>query len=121
MDISVLFQLEVYGIWGESLNWFSKYLNDKEEYVAVKRETNGVSRSYNPEKLEVLAGVPTGSILGPLLFPVYKNDLAWTFPELALTLYADDTSILVSADNHHSLVTKCHDIMKIVYDWFEAN
>lgn len=122
LDISILLRkLEVYGIRGESLNWFRTYLNNREQYVTVTRDTNGESHCYNSEKLEVLSGVPTGSILGPLLFLVYINDLVWTFPELSLTLYADDTSILVSSDSHQSLMEMCHNIMTKVYDWFKAN
>lgn len=114
-------KLEIYGVHKNSLKWFTSYLTERYQYVTVTREEEGETRFYNSDRVEVLSGVPTGSILGPLLFLIYINDLVMTFPNLHLTLYADDTSILVSSENTPSLIEKCKQIMRDVYSWFDAN
>ena len=86
----LLLKLEAYGIRNEPLNWIKDFLNDRHQIVKV----NGIES----EKRKVLSGVPQGSVLGPILFVVYINDL----PEAVksrLFLFADDTKLLNKVEN----------------------
>ena len=81
----LLSKLEHYGIRGTALSWFENYLNNREQYV----EFNG----HRSELWRIKCGVPQGSILGPLLFLVYINDLCNVSKVVDFILFADDTNI----------------------------
>ena len=86
----LLFKLKQLGICQSILNWFSSYLSGRSQRVIV----DGCASSWEP----VENGVPQGSILGPLLFLVYTNDIVDNI-ENDINLYADDTSLLSISDN----------------------
>ena len=81
----LLTKLHYYGIRDIALNWFRSYLTKRTQYV----DCNGVSSSIR--KIET--GVPQGSILGPLLFIIYMNDIHTVSDNLNFILYADDTTL----------------------------
>ena len=74
-----------------SLDWFRSYLTDRKQYVYF----NGQSS----ELKEISCGVPQGSVLGPLLFLIYINDLPNISKILKFYLFADDTNIYYEAKN----------------------
>ena len=80
----LLYKLESIGISGNLLNLFRSFLNDRYQRVVI----NGQHSDWAP----ILAGVPQGSILGPLLFLIYINDLPDNLNSL-VKLFADDTSL----------------------------
>ena len=93
VNYEILFsKLEHYGIRGNSLSWFKSYLHDRKQYV----EFNGAK-----SELELITcGVPQGSVLGPLLFLLYINDLPNVLTHLQTIMFADDTNLFI---NHKCL------------------
>jgi hypothetical protein len=86
VDHSILLtKLYNLGIQGQELKWFENYLSGRKQFVVI----NGKSSTLR----EILLGVPQGSILGPLLFIIYINDLA-NVSQLFSSLFADDTKLL---------------------------
>ena len=85
----LLFKLKQYGINDKLLKWLSSFLIDRKQTVKV---SNGYS-----DWSSVLSGVPQGSVLGPILFIVYINDLSTSCPDLnSLYLFADDAKCFAS-------------------------
>jgi len=83
----LLFKLYNYGIRGKIFDWFKDYLSNRSQYVFV----NHVSS----KTLKVNCGVPQGSVLGPLLFLLYVNDIENCIPSNVVKLYADDTNLFI--------------------------
>ena len=93
LNLNILIdKLSHYGIRGVANKWFSSYLHDRSQFVEIDNQ-----RSTNFCK--IIHGVPQGSILGPLLFNLYINDL-WnclTFGEAIM--FADDTTLVFKSKN----------------------
>ena len=87
----LLYKLEAAGVTGEVLNWFKSYLSDRRQRVVLP----GVSSNWN----YIRAGVPQGSILGPLLFLLFINDIVNDIGS-NIRLFADDTSSIENAQHY---------------------
>ena len=109
----LLSKLSCYGVRGIARDFFKYYLTNRKQHTII----NGVSSSV----LSITYGVPQGSVLGPLLFLSYINDLIHVVKHSALCHFADDTNLLYSSSSLNS-INKCinHDLKLIVY-WLRAN
>ena len=108
----LLMKLEKLGVTGTALKWFKSYLNNRSQQVDI----NGNISSPQLINISVLQG----SILGPILFLCYINDLP-NATELLTFLFADDTSGLIYGDNLKELVAKMNTEINKLANWFRAN
>ena len=78
-------------------------------------------KSYLSSEETVESGIPQGSIIGPLLFICFTNDLADEFTDCKMVSYADDTQLIVDAENMCQLKEKIENVIKTAQKWYEAN
>lgn len=114
VDHNILFdKLEFLGIRGTTLSWFQSYLNTRKQYV----EYNSVKST----EMTISCGVPQGSILGPLLFLLYINDLADVSDKLFALLFADDSNMFLSGKNPDELIESMNIEIEKVICWLRTN
>ena len=102
-----------YGIRDTGLKWFQSYLSEWKQYV-----------TYNDTKSSIKSircGVPQGSILGPLLFLIYINDLVSVCQHTMPILFADDTNLFINGDNLLQMVQTLNAELDDISNWLKAN
>ena len=104
----LLYKLERSGISSSLLLWFENYLSNRTQCVVL----SGSSSSTVP----IMAGVPQGSILGPLLFIVYINDIVSEIGS-AIRLFADDTTLYVIVDDPQHAAFRLNSDLKKINEW----
>ncbi len=109
----LLHKLHLYGIKGIALNWFRSYLSNRKQYCWVNDHLS------HPQ--EMVCGIPQGSILGPLLFLIYVNDLPNCLKHTRCNMFADDTQINTSSNNIDSIANILSEDLINVSDWMKAN
>ena len=109
----LLFKLDRYGIRGTPLLLMSNYLRGRAQYTSVLGEKS--------EKLSVIYGVPQGSVLGPLLFLLYINDLINSSGLGTFVLYADDTNIFISGLTKRDTYAKANNVLKAIHSYMTTN
>ncbi len=114
VDHNILLEkLEYYGIRGHVKKWFCSYLNNR------KLKTYVNSKLSNSENINI--GVPQGSVLGPLLFLLYVNDIPSCVKEGSIRLFADDTNVFFSHKSINILKEIAERDMVNLHNWFIAN
>ena len=109
----LLSKLNHYGIRDTTYNWFKSYLANRKQYVFVNGETSQLK--------DITYGVPQGSVLGPLLFLIYINDLPNISKILNFYLFADDTHIYFEADTPDKLEKVLNKELKELHTWLIVN
>ena len=104
----LLKKLMHYGIRETANNWFNSYLTNRKQYVFVNGESSLLK--------DITCGVPQGSVLGPLLFLIYINDLPNISKVLNFYLFADDTNIYFEAESPEILETILNKELKKLHD-----
>lgn len=102
-----------YGVNGNELNILKSYLSNRFQVT----ELNGL----RSEKCKINLGVPQGSILGPLLFIIYINDLSVVLKDIDITLFADDTSLIIKNKNSKVISSKLKESILGIKEWFSVN
>ena len=120
----LLSKLQYYGVKGAALNWFESYLSNRSQYV--------IYENTKSQQSPLSTGVPQGSVLGPLLFLIYMNDISKASEKFNSVLFADDTTLdnplktfdMIGTENPLDKAKLSENInleLSKIYDWLRVN
>ena len=108
----LLHKLNYYGIHNTSLNWFRSYLLNRKQYVDFD--------NFNSDTCLISTGVPQGSILGPILFNIYINDIINITKKCHIIQYADDTSLIYPMNDKNARQSLEMEL-EYLFEWLTLN
>jgi hypothetical protein len=109
----LLQKLYAYGIRGLALDWIKTYISNRYQYVIFDNVCS--------DRELITCGVPQGSILGPLLFLLYINDIAHVSDKLYSILFADDSNMFCTGNNINTLISTMNSELDKIIDWLNIN
>ncbi|KAL9951294.1 hypothetical protein ACROYT_G043933 [Oculina patagonica] len=109
----MLVKLKNIGVTSTHLAWFDSYLSSRCQKTVIGQASSSTRK--------VSVGVPQGSILGPLLFTIYINDLPTVLRNSTVTLFADDTALHCSSESALSLQTMLNEDLVILAQWLHEH
>ena len=110
---NILKKLKLYDIENRNLKWFTNYLPRRKQYIEYK--------DIKTSDLDITCGAPQGSILGPLLFIIYTNDIYNVCNILQPIMFVDDTNLFSSHRNIKYLFNNVNLELNKIAVWFKAN
>ena len=108
----LLHKLEYYGFRGVCRDFLYSYLNERKQFVDVESETSSYS--------DVKYGVPQGSVLGPMLFNLFINDLT-LIEDAKIVLFADDAIIYITHNTFNDCITALNGVISYLFLWLNRN
>jgi hypothetical protein len=109
----LLEKLRKLGLGENVVTWCKSYLENRRQKTKFKK--------YMSDEHKVTSGVPQGSILGPILFICFTNDMASVFTDCKVLSYADDTQLIVSGTSKKQVITKLEKLIKTAQTWYTEN
>ena len=109
----LIFKLEYYGVRGIANNWFQSFLTNGKQFTSVN--------DYNSTCQQITHGVPQSSVLGPLLFLLFINDLHLSDNDSKVHHFADDTNPLFSNKSSKKVNNCINHYLALLIRWLRAN
>jgi hypothetical protein len=122
VDAQILLKkLQNLSIGGRAFNWLASFLSNRRQYTEITHQTKFKLKTVSSKEQIIQSGVPQGSILGPVLFLVYVNDMPGMVPVENLFMFADDTTLFSKHRDAKSLEIQTFEQINNLAQYFSNN